>query len=185
VTIRNTDVGALINAGQSPGSALFHVADTHRLRVYVSVPQAYAVAIHEGLEAALAFTEHPERRYTAAVTSTARALDANSRTLQVELQLDNAAGELLPGSYAQVYFSLPGSASALRVPANTILFRAAGLEVATLAPNGRVHLKSIQQGRDFGTEIEVLSGISPTDTLVMNPPDSISEGSEVRLVASP
>jgi RND family efflux transporter MFP subunit len=185
VTVRNTDVGALINAGQNPGSALFRVADTHRLRIYVSVPQAYADAIHPGLEAELAFTEHPERRYRAAVTSTARALDANSRTLQVELQIDNAAGELLPGSYAQVYFNLPGSASALRVPANTILFRAAGLQVATLGPTGRVHLKSIQQGRDFGTEIEVLSGLSPSDTLVLNPPDSISEGAEVRLVPSP
>ncbi len=184
VTVRNTDVGALINAGQSPGSALFRVADTHRLRIYVSVPQAYAPTIHPGLEASLAFSEHPERRYPAAVTSTARALDANSRTLQVELQLDNAAGELLPGSYGQVYFDLPGSASALRVPANTVLFRAAGLQVATLGPNGRVHLKSIQQGRDFGTEIEVLSGIGPTDTLVLNPPDSISEGSEVRLATS-
>ncbi len=181
VTARNTDVGALINAGQNPGNALFRVADTHRLRVYVSVPQAYAAAIHPGLDAALAFVEHPDHRYAAAVTSTAHALDANSRTLQVELQLDNTAGELLPGSYAQVYFNLPGSAGALRVPANTILFRATGLQVATLGDNGRVHLKAIQQGRDFGTEIEVLSGLRPTDTLVLNPPDSISEGSEVRL----
>src|SRR6266404_5573077 len=111
-----------------------------------------------------------------------RALDAASRTLQVELQIDNAAGELLPGSYAQVHFTLSAGADTLRVPVNTVLFRAHGLEVATLDNEHRVHLKSITQGRDFGTEIEVLTGIDAADTLVVNPPDSISEGAPVRIV---
>jgi RND family efflux transporter MFP subunit len=181
VTQRNTDVGALINAGQSPGSALFRVADTHRLRIYVWVPQPYAALIQPGLSAALEFADHPAQRYLATVTSTARALDAVSRTLQVELQIDNAGGELLPGSYVQVHFTLPASSTTLRVPVNTVLFRAAGLQVATVDANRRVHLKLITQGRDFGTEIEVLSGISADDTLVVNPPDSISEGAAVRL----
>jgi len=184
VTQRNTDVGALINAGQSPGSALFRVADTHRLRIYVSVPQAYAAAIQPGLTAGLVFADRPAQRYSAAVASTARALDPTSRTLQVELQIDNATGELLPGSYAQVHFTLSVGANTLRVPVNTVLFRAQGLQVATLDPEHRVHLKSITQGRDFGTEIEVLTGLDAADTLIVNPPDSISEGAAVR-VAQP
>jgi len=182
VTQRNTDVGALINAGQSPGSALFRVADTHRLRIYVSVPQAYAAAIEPGLTAGLVFADRPAQRYSASVASTARALDATSRTLQVELQIDNAAGELLPGSYAQVHFTLSAGANTLRVPVNTVLFRAQGLQVATLDPAHRVHLKPITEGRDFGTEIEVLTGLDAADILVVNPPDSISEGTAVRVV---
>ena len=172
VTQRNTDVGALINAGQSAGNALFRVADTHRLRIYVSVPQPYASAIHDGLTAALVFADRPGKRYEAQVANTAHALDAASRTLQVELQIDNAQGELLPGSYAQVYFTLTGADNTLRVPVNTVLFRTDGLQVAVLDAQHRVHLTTITQGRDFGTEIEVLSGVTADDVLVANPPDS-------------
>jgi RND family efflux transporter MFP subunit len=186
VTERNTDVGALINAGQTAGSALFRVADTHRLRIYVSVPQAYAAAVQAGQKATLELADRPTARYEAIVVSTAHALDATSRTLQVELQIDNAQGELLPGSYAQVHFTLAAdSASTLRIPVNTVLFRAKGLEVATLDPQHRVHLKSIMQGRDFGTEIEVLTGISAADTLIVNPPDSIADGTPVRVAQPP
>jgi RND family efflux transporter MFP subunit len=181
VTQRNTDLGALINAGESPGSALFRVADTHRLRVYVSAPEPYAAQIAPGLTATLAFTDHPGKHYSATVSSTARALDAVSRTLQVELQIDNSRGELLPGSYVQVTFTLPASASTLRVPVNAVLFHTEGLQVATVDGQRHVHLKNISEGRDFGTEIEVLSGISANDTLILNPPDSISEGAEVRI----
>jgi RND family efflux transporter MFP subunit len=181
VTQRNTDVGALINAGQSAGNALFRVADTHRLRIYVSVPQPYASAVHDGLTAALVFADHPGKRYEAQVANTAHALDAASRTLQVELQIDNAQGELLPGSYAQVYFTLTGADNTLRVPVNTVLFRTDGLQVAVLDAQHRVHLTTITQGRDFGTEIEVLSGVTADDVLVANPPDSLADGAQVRL----
>jgi RND family efflux transporter MFP subunit len=181
VTQRNTDIGALINAGQSAGNALFRVADVHRLRIYVSVPQPYASSIHTGLTADLEFADHPGRRYQAVVANSAQALDANSRTLQVELQIDNAKGELLPGSYAQVYFTLTGADDTLRIPVNTVLFRTDGLRVAVLDEQHRVHLQSITQGRDFGTEIEVLSGLTANDVLVANPPDSISDGVQVRL----
>jgi RND family efflux transporter MFP subunit len=181
VTQRNTDIGALINAGQSAGNALFRVSDVHRLRIYVSVPQPYASAIHTGLTAELEFADHPGRRYQAVVANSAQALDANSRTLQVELQIDNAKGELLPGSYAQVYFTLTGADNTLRIPVNTVLFRTDGLRVAVLDEQHRVHLQSITQGRDFGTEIEVLSGVTANDVLVANPPDSISDGVQVRL----
>ncbi len=185
VTQRNTDVGALINAGEAPGSALFRVADTHRLRIYVSVPQSYAGQIAAGAQAELVFADRPGKRYEAAVSSTARALDASSRTLQVELQIDNANGELFPGSYAEVHFDLRGTGTTLlRIPVNAVLFRSQGLLVATVDPSGHAHLRHITQGRDFGKEIEVLSGVDASDTLIVNPPDSISDGMQVR-VASP
>jgi len=185
VTQRNTDVGALINAGETPGSALFRVADTHRLRIYVSVPQSYAGQVSQGASAGLEFADRPGKRYEASVSSTARALDASSRTLQVELQIDNARGELFPGSYAEVHFDLGGAgASLLRIPVNSVLFRAQGLLVATVDSSGHAHLHRITQGRDFGREIEVLSGVEASDTLIVNPPDSISDGMQVR-VASP
>lgn len=184
VTQRTTDVGALINAGQTPGNALFHVADTHRLRIYVSVPQSYAGQIGAGAKAGLVFADRPGRRYGAEVSSTARALDANSRTLQVELQIDNASGELFPGSYAEVHFDLRGASSALlRVPVNAVLFRAQGLLVATVDSSGHARLRHITQGRDFGKEIEVLSGLDADDTLIVNPPDSISDGMPVRVLS--
>ncbi len=181
VTQRNTDVGALINAGQNSGSPLFRVADTHRLRIYVSVPQPYASSIHRGQSAGLVFADRPGKRYTATVANTANALEATSRTLQVELQIDNASGELLPGSYGQVYFDVAGDDNTLRIPVNAVLFRTAGLQVATLDRDHRVHMKTITQGRDFGTEVEVLSGVEPGDTLVLNPPDSITDGMQVRI----
>lgn len=183
VTQRNTDVGALINAGETPGSALFRVADTHRLRIYVSVPQSYAGQISPGLPAGLVFADRPGKRYQAEVVSTARALDASSRTLQVELQIDNRGGELLPGSYAEVRFDLHGSSSTLRIPANAVLFRAQGLLVATVDSTGHAHLRPITQGRDFGKEIEVLAGVEPDDTLIINPPDSLTDGMQVRVSA--
>jgi RND family efflux transporter MFP subunit len=181
VTQRNTDVGALINAGQTPGSALFRVADTHRLRIYVQVPQPYAAQISTGMSAALEFTDHPGQHYSATVASTAHALDAVSRTLQVELQIDNSRGELLPGSYVQVTFTMPPSPGTLRVPVNTVIFRGKSPQVATIDDSHHVRLRDITEGRDFGTEIEVLAGIGPSDTLVVNPPDSISDGAQVRI----
>ncbi len=182
VTQRNTDVGALINAGEAPGGALFRVADTHRLRIYTSVPQSYAAQVHPGQAAGLVFADHPGKRFEAEVVSTARALDASSRTLQVQLQIDNGRGELLPGSYAEVHFDLQGGAT-LRVPANAVLFRSQGLLVATVDSAGHAHLRPITQGRDFGKEIEVLSGVEPEDNLIVNPPDSLREGMQVRIAA--
>ncbi len=183
VTQRNTDIGALINAGQSPGAALFHVADTHRLRIYVSVPQPYASSIQPGMSADLVFAEHPDKRYPATVAFTAQALDPASRTLQVELQVENPRHELLPGAYAEVHFNLAAAAPTLRLPANALLFRAQGLLVAAVGGDHRVRLKRIAQGRDFGSSIEVLDGIDPADDIVLNPPDSIADGALVRVVA--
>ena len=181
VTQRNTDVGALINAGETAGSALFRVADTHRLRIYVQVPQAYAAQIRTGMSASLEFTDHPGQHYSAEVASTAHALDAASRTLQVELQIDNARGDLMPGSYVQVTFALPPSPGTLRIPVNAVIFRGKTPQVATVDEAQRVRLRDIAEGRDFGTEIEVLAGITANDTLVLNPPDSIADGQQVRI----
>ena len=181
VTARNTDIGALINAGQSTGSQLFRVADTKRLRVYVAVPEQFAPEVRPGLRAQLRFNEHPGITYPATVVRTSEALDPSARTLEVELQVDNSKGELFPGAYAEVHFNLPGSASTLRVPATALVFRSAGLQVATVVRANRVKLRKIQQGRDFGTTVEVLTGLSPNDLIVVNPPDSIADGEVVRI----
>jgi RND family efflux transporter MFP subunit len=185
VTQRNTDIGALINAGQSPGAALFRVADTRRLRIYVSVPQPYASSIRPGMSAELVFTEHPDKHYIATVAFTAQALDPASRTLQVELQAENPRRELFPGAYAEVHFNLAAAAPILRVPANAVLFRAEGLLVAAVGSDHRVRLKRIAQGRDFGSSIEVLEGIDAADDIVINPPDSITDGALVHVVTQP
>jgi RND family efflux transporter MFP subunit len=185
ITARNTDVGALINAGQSTGTELFRIADTKRLRIYVRVPEAFAAATTPGLVAELRFAEHPNQTFSAKIVRTSNALDPTLRTLQVELELDNARGEILPGSYTEVHFKLPANAATLRLPANTVLFRSAGLQVATLDSQQRIKLKSIVQGRDFGSSIEVLSGLAPHETVVVNPPDSIADGVQVRIAAIP
>ncbi|HEY3786060.1 MAG TPA: efflux RND transporter periplasmic adaptor subunit [Steroidobacteraceae bacterium] len=185
VTGRNTDIGALINAGQSTGSWLFHVADTGKLRIYVDVPEAYAARTTVGLQAELHFNEHPGKAYPATLVRTAQALNPNLRTLQVELQVDNSGGELFPGSYAEVHFKLPGSTTTVRVPSTALVFRAQGLQVATVENGDRIRMKRILQGRDFGTSVEVLAGLSANDEIVDNPPDSLSDGSTVRIQQPP
>jgi RND family efflux transporter MFP subunit len=185
VTQRNTDIGALISAGQGAGTALFRVADTQRLRIYVAVPQPYAAAVRPGITAELVFAEQSGKHYPAKVAFTAQSLDATSRTLQVELQIENPRRALFPGAYAEVHFNLAGAAATLQIPANAVLFRAEGLLAAVVGDDHRVHLKSIAQGRDFGSSIEVLSGIDATDEVVLNPPDSIADGALVRVVKPP
>lgn len=181
ITARNTDIGALINAGQSAGTELFRMADTHKLRIYVQVPELYASATSPGLEAELSFAERPHKTFTARTVSTSNALDPTLRTLQVELELDNANHEVFPGAYAEVHFKLPASVESLRLPANTVLFRSAGLQVATVDGQMHVKLKSIVQGRDFGSSIEILSGLGPDEVVILNPPDSLTDGVLVRI----
>ena len=183
ITARNTDIGALINAGQSAGTELFRIADTRKLRIFVRVPEAFASVTKPGLEADLRLAEQPNRTFAAKTVRTSNSLDAILRTLQVELELDNAKGDIFPGAYAEVHFKIPASTTTLRLPANTVLFRSAGLQVATLDGDHRVRLKSIVQGRDFGNTIEVLSGLTANDTVVLNPPDSIADGVQVRIAA--
>ena len=181
VTARNTDIGALINAGQSSGTQLFRVADTTRLRIYVQVPEQYAPLIKPDLEAQLQFNEHQGVDYPAKVVRTAQALDPTLRTLQVELQVDNKKGELFPGAYAEVHFKLPSNAQTIRVPATALVFRAAGLQVATVEQGDVVKLHTVTQGRDFGTMVELLNGLSANDVIIVNPPDSVTDGEKVRI----
>jgi RND family efflux transporter MFP subunit len=185
ITARNTDIGALINAGQSTGAELFRIADMHKLRIFVQVPEGYAALTRPGLEADLRFAEQPGRTFTATTVRTSNALDPTLRTLQVELELDNANRDVFPGAYAEVHFKLPASAQSLRLPANTVLFRAAGLQVATLDGQKHVKLKSIVQGRDFGNTIEILSGLEPDEVVILNPPDSLTDGVLVRISSAP
>ncbi len=184
VTARNTDVGALVNAGETAGAELFRVADSSRLRVYAAVPEAYAASMNPGGAALLRFAEFPGRSFAATLVRTAGALDPATRTLQVELRLDNAGHRILPGAYAEADFKIGADREALRLPANTVLFRAAGLQVATVAPGGRIQLKHIVEGRDFGNTVEVLSGIDARDLVIVNPPDSSVDGERVRIVAA-
>jgi RND family efflux transporter MFP subunit len=185
ITARNTDDGALINAGSSgTGPELFHIAETDKLRVYVQVPETYVDAIKPDLVADLHFAEHPGEVFSARLTRTADALDPTARTLLIELEVDNEKGELMPGGYTDVHFKLPSSPNAVRLPVNTLLFRADGLQVATIDADGNALLKSIKVSRDFGKEVEVQSGIAPGETIIVNPPDSLATGQPVRVITS-
>jgi RND family efflux transporter MFP subunit len=185
VTARNVDVGALIDAGGGQGKALFHIGAADRLRVYVQVPQAYSQQVQPGVEAELTLTEFPGRRFPAKLVRTTQAIDKSTRSMLAEVAVDNRGGELLPGAYAQVHLKLPGGAPALVVPVNTLLFRPEGTQVAVVDAQQRVALKTIALGRDFGTEIEVLSGLSPAEAVILNPSDALVAGVQVRVVKAP
>lgn len=179
VTARNIDVGDLINPGASGQRELFHIVDTHQLRIYVQLSQAYVSSITPDMTAELHFADHPGKVYPAKVQRTSNAIDPGTRTMLVQLLADNANGELLPGSYAEVHFKLPMHADALRVPDNTLLFRGSSIQVASVDAKGVVALKTITLGRDFGKEVEVLTGVTANDRLIINPPDSITDGDTV------
>jgi RND family efflux transporter MFP subunit len=185
ITARNTDVGHLINSGASPAasSELFHIAATQTLRVYINVPQDYSQSARVGLTADLEFQEFPGRRFQGTLVRTANAIDVASRTLLVEVDVDNRSGELLPGAYAQVHLKVPSSVRTLVLPVSALIFRAQGLQVGTVQKDNRALLKSVTLGRDMGNTVEVVSGLSPDDLVITNPPDSIITGEEVRVVA--
>jgi RND family efflux transporter MFP subunit len=186
VTLRNTDIGALINAGSggTPGSELFRVADTHLLRIYVQVPQPYAGAMHRGLASEVEFADHPGRKFNARVVGTSDAIDPLARTLLTQLEMNNASGELYPGAFSEVHFKLPTRAQTVRLPANALLFRSAGLQVGVVGSDSHVKLRDVVMGRDFGIDVEILSGIAATDRVVLNPPDSLNDGQEVRIASA-
>jgi RND family efflux transporter MFP subunit len=183
VTARETDVGDLINAGSGNGPELFRVADLRKLRIYVQVPQSYAPRIRPGVDVDLRFPEYPGRAFEAKLVRTANAIEPRARTLLVELEADNAKGELLPGGYTDVRFKLPGLDRGVRIAANALLFRAEGPRVATVEPDGHVSLHEITLGRDFGTVIEVSTGLKAGDAVILNPPASLQTGASVRIRA--
>jgi RND family efflux transporter MFP subunit len=179
ITVRNTDVGQLIVAGSS--RELFRLAQTGTLRVYVHVPQSASRNISPGQVAQMTIPELPGRIFPARVVRTSGAMEAESRTLLTELELDNSSGELLAGSYAQVRFPDLKSDPVLTLPSNTLLFRAEGPQVGVVRADGTVELRSLKIGRDFGPSIEVLGGVTAADRVILNPADSLVSGTKVNL----
>jgi RND family efflux transporter MFP subunit len=184
VTVRNTDVGALIDPGASGGAAreLFHIASTGRLRVSVSVPERFSRVAEPGLEADMTLAEFPGRRFRAKLVRTAEAIDVVSRTLLVELEVDNPKSELLPGAFVQVHFKLPTAASTLVLPVNALIFRADGVRVGVLKADSTIALVPVTIGRDFGTEVEIVAGLTADAKVVVSPPDSLVAGQTVRVL---
>ena len=185
ITARNTDIGQLINSGSASGtrSELFHIAAPGKLRVYVNVPEIYSRAAKRGLKADLTLDEFPGRRFEGTLVRTADAIDLSSRTLLAEIEVDNPTGELLTGAYAAVHLKLPGNVSTFTIPVNTLLFRSEGLRVAAVKDN-RAELIAVTLGRDFGSDVEVLVGLNGDENLIVNPPDSLVSGEQVRLASN-
>ncbi len=183
VTRRETDVGALINAGSAQGPELFVVADLGKLRVYVNVPQNYTSQVHPGTQATLTVPERPGHQYAATVQSTSNAIDPASGSMLVQLTVANASSELLPGGFARVRFDIPSAAGALSIPASALIFDKNGLQVATLGTGDKVVLKPVTLSRDMGATVELSAGITPTDKVIENPPDGVANGDTVRVAA--
>ena len=192
VTERNTDVGQLVSAGIGTGAGsgtgasgreLFRVATLDKLRTFIPVPQAEAIYIKPGQQADLSFVEHPDRKFPGRVARTSNSIDATSRTLLTEVDIDNKTGELFPGAYVTVHMSIPGTGTSgsVKVPANTLIFRANGMQVAVVGHDNTVHLKHVDIGRDYGNEVELVSGVTKDDDVVINPPDSLSDGQQVKI----
>jgi RND family efflux transporter MFP subunit len=182
VTARETDIGALINAGSgNNGPELFRVADIHEMRVYVQVPQQLSAGIRQGLQAELHLPQYPSKSFKATVATTSSAINLNARTLLVELHAENTDDELQPGAYAQVTFELPSDPNIVQVPTSALIFRERGTEIAIVGPDDKVELKPVTLGRNLGTEVEILSGLSPSDRVINSPPDSLGAGDTVRI----
>jgi RND family efflux transporter MFP subunit len=184
VTTRNTDVGALINAG-SGGAPLFVVSDTSKLRVYVNVPQNYVPNIRMGTKAKLSVPEYPGKTFAAVVEASAQAVDVASGTTRMLLIVDNAGGQLMTGGFTNVSFELPHPEIAINVPASALIFNQTGLRVATVDDGNRVVLKQVTIARDLGREVEIGSGLTPEDRVIESPPDGIASGDQVRIAAVP
>ncbi|MGA3188218.1 MAG: efflux RND transporter periplasmic adaptor subunit [Bryobacteraceae bacterium] len=182
ITARNTDIGALINAGNGGVSQqLFTLAATKTLRVYINVPQIYSRSATPGVVAQLTLAEYPNRHFVGKVVRNAEAIDPTMRTLLTEVDVENPSGELLPGAFAQVHLTLAAKAPSLLLPVNSLLFRAEGLQAGVVREGGKVELMPIVIGKDYGTEVEVVSGLQETDSVIVNPPDSLATGTLVRL----
>jgi RND family efflux transporter MFP subunit len=186
ITARNTDIGALINSGASttPTQELFHLAAINTLRVFVNVPQLYSQAVRPGATASLTLDEFPGKSFSGTIARNSNSIDPASRTLLVEVDVDNRNGTLLPGAYVRVHLKLPQSVNSVTIPANTLLFRSEGLRVGVVR-NGRAELVPLTIGRDYGSSVEVLSGLQPTDPVIVNPSDSLISGTTVQVNAAP
>jgi RND family efflux transporter MFP subunit len=183
ITARNTDIGDLINSGSAGGvkTDLFHIAQPGTLRVYVNVPEEYSRGIKVGMEGDLTLAEFPGRKFQGKVVRTADAINVTTRTLLIEIDVDNPTGTLLTGSYAEVHLAVPTQGSTYLIPVNTLLFRTEGLRVG-IVRGGKVVLATVTPGHDFGNEIEIVAGLKSDDQIIVNPPDSIVQGQQVQVV---
>ena len=181
VTARSIDVGALVNVGSAQGTELFVVSDTRRLRVYVNVPQNQVGAVRIGAKASLTVPENPGKRYTATVQSTAQAINATLGAMLVQLTVDNAGSELLPGGFATVGFEMRAAAGTVTIPPGALIFDKSGLRVATVDGQDRVALKRVTISRDLGTAVEIGSGLDAQDRVIQSPPDGIGDGDPVKV----
>jgi RND family efflux transporter MFP subunit len=183
VTARNTDIGDLINSGSAGGvkTDLFHISQPGTLRVYVNVPEEYSQGVKVGMIADLTLGEFPGRKFQGKLVRTAEAINMTTRTLLIEIEMKNPAGELLTGSYAEVHLKVPTQASTLLLPVNTLIFRSEGLRVG-IVKDGKAVLSAITPGRDSGNQIEIVSGLKADDQVIINPPDSITSGQQVQIV---
>lgn len=185
VTVRNTDIGALIDAGSgATPKELFRIASIDKLRVFVAVPETYAPAVRDGDNVSLTLDEYPGQQFMGIIARNSSAIDPASRTLNVEVDVDNPNGKLLPGAYIFAHFKLPQGARLLSVPSNTLLFRAEGLRVGVVR-DGRAHLAPVTISRDNGSTLEIANGVSAQDAIILDPSDSLSEGQPVRIVNKP
>ncbi|HTM40560.1 MAG TPA: efflux RND transporter periplasmic adaptor subunit [Terriglobales bacterium] len=186
VTRRNVDIGYLINAGGGSGGnrEMFDLSQTDPLRVYVSVPQSDSGLMRRGLKACLQLTESPGRSFCGQVVRTADAIDPSTRTLLTEVDVPNATGALMPGAYAEVHFAAESATRRLNLPINALLFRPQGTLAAVVGPDNRIRLQSLTIGRDFGSSVEVLAGLTQEDAVVINPPDSLEAGESVMVKSS-
>ena len=182
ITKRNVDVGALINSGNTgTNKELFDIASVNPLRVYIDAPQTYAASIKRGQQANIELQEFPGRKFAGIVARTADAIDPATRTLHTEIDVPNPKGELLPGAFAQVHFAVNIKTPRITVPVNALLFRPEGPMAAVVGPDKKVQLKKVLIGRDYGTSLEVLGGVEQSDSLVLNPSDSLESGQEVEI----
>lgn len=185
ITARNVDIGDLVQAGTGAAGSgsreLFHIIDAARLRVFVDVPQSDSDDLRPGIEARLRLPEHPGRTWLGRVVRTAGAVTPSTRTVRLEVDIDNADAAVLGGSYAEVAFAVPGR-SVPRLPVNAILFGTNGPRVATVSGTGTTHLVKVALGRDFGTEVEIVEGLGGTESVIVNPPDGLQDGAEVQVL---
>jgi RND family efflux transporter MFP subunit len=183
ITARNTDIGDLINSGSTSTvkTDLFHIAQPGVLRVYVNVPEEYSRGMKVGMTADLVLTEFPDRKFQGKLVRTADAINVTTRTLLIEVDVDNPSGTLLTGSYAEVHLQVPTPSSTFTLPVNTLLFRSEGLRIGVVKDE-KVSIIPVTPGHDFGNDIEIVSGLQPEDQVIINPPDSLVSGEEVQIV---
>ncbi|HMA49901.1 MAG TPA: efflux RND transporter periplasmic adaptor subunit [Magnetospirillaceae bacterium] len=181
VTARNTDIGALINPGSSAGQELFEVSDLRRVRIYVSVPQAFSAGLHPGVKAAFELPQYPGQSFSGEIATNSHALDAGSRSMLVELQADNPDGKLAAGAYCQVHLPLEAHAGGVQIPATALMASDHGAQVALIGADGKVEVRTVQLGRDLGDKLEVLAGLSADDQVIDNPPETLQGGDTVQV----